>query len=99
MKAISDTFVAYRLVWIRVAFYFLTPAATLFLTQTETWSQGTWDALGAFLKGRLFLACFIAGGTGFCAYIDSSLQSARATAQDLKAKRTQVAAALLPENG
>lgn len=87
MKAITDTIVAYKLVWVRVTFYFIFPAFTLFLTQTETWSQATWDELGVFLKSRLFIACFLSGFSGLCAYIDSSMQRARDTATILKNQR------------
>lgn len=87
MKALRDFAIAYKLVWVRVAFYFLTPAIALFLTQTETYSQDTWDNLGGFLRWRLALACFIAGGTALCAYIDSSLARANQESDRLKERR------------
>lgn len=81
MKELSlatlDSIVAFKLVWFRVACYFFIPAGMLFLTQTETYTDATWASMGAFLKGRLYTACVLAGCTSVCAYIDSSYQHAR----------------------
>lgn len=88
-RAALDTVVAFKLVYFRTSCYFFIPAGLLFLTQTETWSQSTWDALGAFLKGRLFLACILAGLNSICAYIDSSYQRARERGQEMKEERAR----------
>lgn len=91
MKQLGDFVIAYKLVWLRVFFYFFIPAATLFLTQTETWDQPTWDALGSFLRFRLIMACVIAGSASLAAYLDSSLQRAREHSAELKKERdTQI---------
>lgn len=77
MKAALDTLIAYKFVYFRVFCYFLIPAGTLFLTQTENYSQHTWTDMGTFLHGRLFLACAIAGITSLCAYLDASITNAQ----------------------
>lgn len=87
MKELTDFAVAFKLVWFRALCYFFIPAGTLFLTQTETWSDSTWAAMGAFLKTRLFLACIIAGSTSLAAYVDASLGAARKHNEELKQKR------------
>lgn len=87
LKASRDFMVAYKLVWFRAFCYFFIPAATLFLTQTETYSEETWNAMGAFLKSRLILSCVVCGAMSICAYIDSSLQKARNESEALKQKR------------
>lgn len=87
MKAIADTIIAFKLVWFRVACYFLIPFFTTFLALTETWSQQTWLDTGNFLKARLFVSCFVSGVTSLVAFIDSSFQKSKQVAQDLRAKR------------
>ena len=87
VKAISDTIAAFKLVWLRVACYFVIPFATTFLALTETWSGTTWDETHPFLIWRLFVSCFVSGITSFVAFIDSSFQKARAEAVDLRNKR------------
>lgn len=87
IQAITETMAAFKLVWLRVACYFLIPFATTFLALTETWSDKTWIDTGSFLKARMFTSCAVAGLTSLVAFIDSSFQKARQTAQDMKAKR------------
>ena len=84
MKKLSISFQAYRLVWVRTAFYFFIPSLTLFLTQTETWSDETWSNSGAFSRARLIIACCIAGSTALAAYIDQSLNRARSNEETMK---------------
>lgn len=93
MKAITDTFIAYRLAWVRVSLYFLIPAATAWLAQTETWSQATWDETGIFIKVRVMIISCVAGSGGIAAFLDQSLKGARETAAELKQKRVAQAAA------
>lgn len=90
--AAIDGMIAFKLVWFRVSCYFFVPAVTLFLTQTETWSDKTWEETGAFLKVRLYAACLIAGLSAICAYIDSSFQRARERSSGMKDDRTYAAA-------
>lgn len=87
MNAFYDTLIAFKLVWLRVACYFIIPFVTTFLGLTETWSGQNWDDSGAFLKARLFLSCFISGITSFVAYIDSSFQRATQKSNELKEER------------
>ena len=87
MKQITDFAIAYKLVWFRVFCYFAVPAGTLFLTQTETWSEDNWISMGPFLKSRLLIACCIAGAMSLCAYLDQSLNKARAEHAALKSER------------
>lgn len=87
MKPITDFMIAYKLVWLRLLGYVVIPSATLFLTQTETYSDAQWAGMGTFLKCRLFVQCFIAGFTALMAYIDTSLQRARETHKDAIASR------------
>lgn len=87
MRVLSDTLIAYKLVWFRVGCYFFIPAGLLFLTQTETWSGETWEATHAFLKNRLYLACIICGSNSLCAYVDSSFQRAKEAAAGMKVER------------
>ena len=89
--AAMDTVVAFKLVWFRVACYFFIPAGMLFLTQTETYSQDTWDAMGSFLRNRLYLACIIAGSSSLVAYLDSSLQRAKERSTGMKVEREETA--------
>lgn len=86
--AAIDGVIAFKLVWLRVFCYFFIPAVTLFLTQTETWSEKTWAETGTFLRGRLYAACLVAGLTAICAYLDSSLQRARDRSSLMKEERT-----------
>ena len=88
--AAIDGVIAFKLVWLRVFCYFLIPAATLFLTQTETWSEKTWAETGPFLRGRLYTACLIAGLSAICAYIDSSFARARERSATMKEERDDI---------
>jgi hypothetical protein len=90
--AAIDGVIAFKLVWLRVSFYFLLPAGMLFLTQTETWGHETWVQSKGFLRNRLYAACFLAGASGLCAYIDSSFQRARERSSGMKDDRTYAAA-------
>lgn len=99
MKQITDFAIAYKLVWFRVFCYFAIPAGTLFLTQTETYSGETWAAMGVFLHARLYVACCIAGAMSLCAYLDQSLNKARAEHQTLKAERELEKNTFTPEPG
>lgn len=102
-----DTFAAFKLVWIRVACYFIIPFSTTFLALTETWSQETWHNTGWFLIVRLFVSCFVAGITSFVSFIDNSFQRAKQDAQELRVKREsetnftarQQTSVKQPENG
>jgi len=87
MRAITDTIVAFKLVWLRVACYFIIPFCTTFLALTETWSGTTWEETHWFLVARVFVSCFISGITSLVAFIDSSFQRAKQESQELKAKR------------
>ena len=69
--------VAYKLVWLRVAFYVILPAAMLFDSYTETWSATDWASQSDFAKIRLFVKMGIAGGTSLIAFLDSSLHRTR----------------------
>ncbi len=87
MKAITDTIAVYKLIWLRVACYFIIPFFTTFLALTETWSETTWEGTAPFLKARLFVSCFVSGITSLVAFIDSSFQKARSESDNLKQKR------------
>ncbi len=67
----------YKLVFLRGAIYTFIPAATLFLTQTETWGEKDWDLTGPFLRGRLLLACLVAGITALASFVDNSAHRAK----------------------
>jgi len=99
MKQITDFAIAYKLVWFRVFCYFAIPFGTLFLTQTETWSEETWTAMGVFLKSRLFAACSIAGAMSLCAYLDQSLNKARSEHDNLKTAREFKKNTYIPDPG
>lgn len=86
MKQLTDFALAYKLIWVRVLAYFFIPFMTLFLAQTETYSDETWANMGGFLKSRLFIACAIAGTSSLVGYIDSSMQRAK----EDNARRNQV---------
>lgn len=87
MRAITDTIVAFKLVWLRVACYFIIPFAVTFLSLTEQWTGETWDQTHTFVITRMFVSCFVAGITSFVAYIDSSFQRARNEATEMRQKR------------
>jgi hypothetical protein len=99
MKQFTDFAIAYKLVWFRVMCYFAVPAGTLFLTQTETYSEETWAAMGSFLRSRLMIACCIAGAMSLCAYLDQSLNKARGEHQSLKVDRELKKNTYVPEPG
>ena len=100
LKAISDTIVAYKLVWVRVACYFVLPFAVTFLSLTETWTGDTWTVTAPFLKARLFASCFVSGLTSFVAYLDSSFTKANQAATVMKDKRdAETNFKQRPENG
>lgn len=87
MKALTDTIAAFKLVWLRVACYFVIPFFTTFLALTETWSDKTWHETGWFLIFRMAVSCFVAGITSLVAFIDSSFQRAKQEGDYLKQKR------------
>lgn len=87
MRVITDTVVAYKLVWLRVACYFIVPFVTTFNALTETWSGTTWEETHWFQILRLVASCFISGITSFVAYIDSSFQRAKQEAATMKVQR------------
>ncbi len=97
MPAIVNTISAFKLIYFRIAIYFLVPSATVFLSQTETWSQQEWNDTGSFLKGRLLIACMVAGFTAVAGYIDSSLHRAKADfkVDEIKRKETETNTAFL----
>lgn len=76
-KAITETMIALRLVWLRVLGYFLLPFFTVLLAQTETWSDQTWNETGTFTKIRVLVIAILAGMGAFMAFLDQSLQRAR----------------------
>lgn len=90
MKA---AFIAYRLAAVRVAAYFLIPFCTMILSQTETWSGETWTTTHWFLKSRILIQAFVAGGTAICAYIDQSLKPAQLLHQALSVEDKAAVAA------
>lgn len=87
MRALTDTIIAFKLVWIRVACYFVIPFSVTFLSLTEQWTGQTWQETHPFLVLRMFVSCFVAGITSFVAYIDSSFQRARTEADTMRQKR------------
>lgn len=87
MRVVSDTVIAYKLVWVRVACYFVIPFVATFLFLTETWSGDTYDNTHWFLKMRLLGSCFISGITSLVAYIDASFQRAKEEAAGMKVQR------------
>ena len=90
LRKLTDAAIAYKLFWIRVAGYMLVPTITFFLAQTETFSGDTWKNMDPFLKGRLFLACFLSGFTALMATIDQSLQRAREKHEELKGNTERI---------
>lgn len=48
-----------------------------FLTDTETWSEKTWDDTGLFLKTRLFLGVWVTMATILVAFLDSTMAQLR----------------------
>lgn len=61
----------------RVFLYMLTVGIADFMTDTETWSQTTWDDTGVFLKVRLFMSNGAAMIIVLVAFLDSSIQMLR----------------------
>lgn len=87
MKALTDTVVVFKLVWIRVACYFFIPFGTSFLESTKSVTGEQWELLHWFDKMKTLSGCIIVGLVAFVAYIDSSMQRAKSEAQQLKDKR------------
>lgn len=87
MKQVLDVINAYKLAWLWMLGLALIPAATLFLTQTETTSQESWDAMGGFLKFRLYLQCAVAGAAPVFGVLNKSYQRAQDIYDNLKTKR------------
>lgn len=48
-----------------------------FLTDTETWSQQTWDDTGPFLIWRLFLGAGVESAMTLVAFLDSTMANLR----------------------
>lgn len=61
----------------RVLLYMTVVGAGDFLTDTETWSQDTWNATGLFLKVRLFLSNWVAMAGVLLAFLDSTMSELR----------------------
>src|SRR5437867_3995759 len=79
-----EFFNSYKLVFLRALIYTLIPAATLFLSQTETWSEASWNETGWFLRSRLLVSCVVAGITALASFIDQTVHRART---ELETKR------------
>lgn len=87
MKGITDTVVAYKLVWIRVLCYFLIPFGTAFLIAAEKITGVEWEAMHWFDRTKLLGSCSLTGIVAFVAFLDSSMQRAKVTAEELREKR------------
>ena len=77
MKKISLVAAAYKLVWLRITFFFLGPFVTTFLALTETMGGRDWNEMAPFLKARLFISCFMAGAISFVGFLDQSMGRAK----------------------
>lgn len=87
MKGITDTVAAFKLVWVRVACYFLIPFATAFLDSTKSVTGEQWDLLHWFDRMKLVGSPAVVGLVAFVAYLDSSMQRAKGVADQMKEKR------------
>lgn len=92
MKALSDTVVAYKFVWLRVICYWLIPTGLSFLSLTKEVGGEAWSAMHWFDQGKIILESNLVGLVAFVAFLDSSMQRARDTATQLKTKREEQAA-------
>jgi hypothetical protein len=64
----------WRLAIAKCLLYMITVGVTSFLTQTETWSQETWDETKPFLFWRVFLIAGVAMIGVLIAFLDTSIQ-------------------------
>lgn len=81
-KAITETAIALRLVWFRVACYFALPAWGAFELATGKMTGADWAALTSFEKNRIYGACAAAGLLNLVAFIDSAMAKARQQVQE-----------------
>jgi hypothetical protein len=77
MKSAWETAIAYKMVWFRIALYFILPVITTFLTQTESMSGQAWEDTSMFLRYRMLAICLVPGFMAIAAFIDQSLARAR----------------------
>lgn len=87
MKAITDTIVAYKLVWLRVICYWLVPTGLSFLALCKDIDGVKWHAMTTFDQFKIILECNLAGVLAFVAFMDSSMTRAKETASQFKVKR------------
>src|SRR5690348_6727027 len=90
MKQAWEAVVAYKLVWLRVIFYFIMPMAMLFDTWSENKTSSYWQAMEFFDFLKLGCKLFIAGGAAFIAFLDQSYGRAK---EELREKRSNGATA------
>lgn len=77
MKELISKLTYWKMAALRVGLYSLIVGVSDFLTDTETWSQETWDATGLFLKSRMFLGNGVAMATVIVAFLDTTMSALR----------------------
>lgn len=83
-KAISLAAAAYKLVWLRLALFFVLPFITVFLSETEDYSEAAWRELGTFRMTRIFMKASFPGLMSIAAFYDNSVTAAKARHKELK---------------
>ncbi len=68
-------FTYWKMAFFKALLYMLVVGATDFLTNTETWSQETWDNTGPFIVIRMFCGVAIAMLTVMIAFLDSTMSN------------------------
>ena len=81
-RAITETAIALRLVWFRIACYFAMRAWVTFKTLTVNITAEQWAALGSFDKAKIYGEAVYAGLFALVAFIDSAMGKARQQAQE-----------------
>lgn len=67
----------WQVAFYRVLLYALVVGIGDFLTDTETWSQATWNDTGLFLKIRMFLSNGVTMAVVIVAFLDNTMTQLR----------------------
>ncbi len=96
-RKLSLAAAAYKLVWLRMALFFIIPFFGVFLSETEDYSDAAWAELGMFRRARIYLKSSMPGLVALAALYDTTAAGAKKKYEALKEE--QVIRDMAPEDG
>lgn len=85
MKQAWESMVAYKLVWLRVIFYFLMPMGRAFVLACQVDDMDAkWATMGHFAKAVFFILIVTAGCDAVVALVDNSYQRTKTEVEKKK---------------